>query len=213
MGRKVPDRYVYCEQGSELSYKFNTLCVKDYDDEVLVKSRNAFALILLIVKSVFLKGEDRDERLLRRKIFIANLLFRRGFKKSKHEAILLFLNNYIKFEDPERQGIFEGQLDKFTQKTNTMGMLECIAEIREQEGIEKGIREGKVKGQMQERMRVVKRLLASKRLPAKEIAAGYQLKKDGYKTPEDADHHDAFLEEYVLFFSPGGELVRKDRMP
>jgi len=29
----------------------------------------------------------------------------------------------------------------------------------------------------------------------------------------DADHHDAFLEEYVLFFSPTGELVRKDRMP
>ena len=28
----------------------------------------------------------------------------------------------------------------------------------------------------------------------------------------DADHHDAFLEEYVLFFSPSGELVKKDRM-
>ncbi|MBS1665504.1 MAG: PepSY-like domain-containing protein [Bacteroidetes bacterium] len=29
----------------------------------------------------------------------------------------------------------------------------------------------------------------------------------------DSDHHDAFLEEYVLFFSEKGELVRKDRMP
>lgn len=28
----------------------------------------------------------------------------------------------------------------------------------------------------------------------------------------DADHHDAFREEYVLFFSEKGELVRKDRM-
>jgi len=28
----------------------------------------------------------------------------------------------------------------------------------------------------------------------------------------DADHHDNFLEEYVLFFTPGGELVRKDKM-
>ena len=27
----------------------------------------------------------------------------------------------------------------------------------------------------------------------------------------DADHHDAFREEYVLFFSEKGELVRKDR--
>jgi hypothetical protein len=29
----------------------------------------------------------------------------------------------------------------------------------------------------------------------------------------DADHHDAYLEEYVLFFSPKGDLVRKDKMP
>jgi hypothetical protein len=27
----------------------------------------------------------------------------------------------------------------------------------------------------------------------------------------DSDHHDAFLEEYVLFFSEKGELVRKDK--
>lgn len=27
----------------------------------------------------------------------------------------------------------------------------------------------------------------------------------------DSDHHDAFLEEYVLFFSENGELVRKDK--
>jgi hypothetical protein len=29
----------------------------------------------------------------------------------------------------------------------------------------------------------------------------------------DADHHDAFLEEYLLYFSGKGELVRKVRMP
>ncbi len=29
----------------------------------------------------------------------------------------------------------------------------------------------------------------------------------------DSDHKDAFREEYVLFFSASGELVRKDRMP
>ncbi len=29
----------------------------------------------------------------------------------------------------------------------------------------------------------------------------------------DSDHHDAFLEEYVLFFSEKGELVRTDKMP
>jgi hypothetical protein len=29
----------------------------------------------------------------------------------------------------------------------------------------------------------------------------------------DADHHDAYLEEWVLFFNAKGDLVRKDRMP
>ncbi len=29
----------------------------------------------------------------------------------------------------------------------------------------------------------------------------------------DSDHYNNFLEEYVLFFSPSGQLVRKDKMP
>jgi hypothetical protein len=29
----------------------------------------------------------------------------------------------------------------------------------------------------------------------------------------DSDHHDALLEEYVLFYSASGELTRKDKMP
>jgi hypothetical protein len=162
LGRNVPGRYVCREQGSELSYKFNTLCVKDYDEEVLVKSNNAFALVLLIAKSAFLKGEDAEEKLLRRKIFIANLLFQRELSESKTKAILLFLNSYIKLV-PEKQHVFAGQLDQVTGKTNTMGMLEVIAEIREMEGLEKG--------QLQERTRVVKRLLAKKGRSVKEIAA------------------------------------------
>ena len=171
MGRNVPGCYVCREQGSELSYKFNTLCVKDYDDKVLARSNNAFALVLLIAKSALLKGEDADEKLLRRKIFIAKLLFQKDFCESKIKAILLFLDNYIKFEDPQKQRIFRGELDQITGKTNTMGILEQLAEIREQEGLEKGIRKGKVKGQLQERKRVVRRLLANKGRSAKEIAA------------------------------------------
>lgn len=46
-------------------------------------------------------------------------------------------------------------------------MLECITEIREQEGLQKGER----KGRQAERRRIVKRLLGNKRLSVKEIAA------------------------------------------
>lgn len=168
MGRNVPGRYVCREEGSELSYKFNTLCVKDYDDRVLAKSNNAFALVLLIAKSIFLKGEDADEKLLRRKIFIAKLLFQKKFDKRRRNAILTFLNNYIQFEDPQKQKIFMKPIHiPFSKKKNAVGIFKALEEWNLQEGLRKGER----KGQQQERRRIVKRLLENKRRSAKEIAA------------------------------------------
>jgi hypothetical protein len=168
LDKELPERYLCYEQGSELSYKFNTLCVKDYGDDVLVKSDNPFALVLLIAKSVFLKGEDMDEKLLKRKIFIAKLLFRKKLIKRKHNAILTFLNNYIQFEDPEKQKIFMKLIHvPFSKKKNAVGIFKIVEEMKMEEGLRKGER----KGQQQERRRIVKRLLESKRRSAKEIAA------------------------------------------
>lgn len=56
MGRNVPGRYVCCEQGSQLSYKFNTLCVKDYDDEVLAKGSITILNWGTLKSRVFLRG-------------------------------------------------------------------------------------------------------------------------------------------------------------
>ncbi|HTI90638.1 MAG TPA: hypothetical protein VL727_08615 [Puia sp.] len=64
-----------------------TLCVKDYDNKVLARSDNAFALVLLIAKSALLKGEEKDEKLLRRKIMIAKLLFQKKFDNAFVENI------------------------------------------------------------------------------------------------------------------------------
>ena len=164
MGRNVPGLYVCREQGSELSYKFNTLCVKDYNDKILARSNNAFALVLLIAKSALLKEEGKDEELLRRKIYIAKLLFRKNFSESKNKAIFSFLNNYIKFDDPQKQKIFMKVIEvPFSKKKNAVGIHKALEEWNKEEGMRKGKR--------QERRRMIKRMLENKRLSVKEIAA------------------------------------------
>jgi hypothetical protein len=46
----TPDRYYYNFMGTELIYKYNTLFISDYPDEVLAESDNLFALVLLVAK-------------------------------------------------------------------------------------------------------------------------------------------------------------------
>ncbi|HEY4286665.1 MAG TPA: hypothetical protein VGN00_06155 [Puia sp.] len=55
----------------------------------------------------------------------------------------------------------------FHKKKNAVGIFKYVEQIKMEEGLEKGTR----KGRLQERRRIVKRLLAGKRRSAKEIAA------------------------------------------
>ena len=50
--------------------------------------------------------------------------------------ILVFLRNYILFEDQQTNSIFDKQIDKITNKKNTMGLIEQITEMRVQEAEE-----------------------------------------------------------------------------
>jgi len=44
--------------------------------------------------------------------------------------ILVFLRNYILFEDPQTNRIFDKQIDKIPNKKSTMGLIEQITEMR-----------------------------------------------------------------------------------
>ena len=59
------------------------------------------------------------------------------------------------------------QTDLITGKTNTVGILEQLAEIKEQEGLERGLQQGRV----EEREKNVKSMLASAKFSMKEIAS------------------------------------------
>jgi hypothetical protein len=105
-GKKLPSMYVRKYEGAELTYKYNTLCILDYQDRILMANRNPFTLVMLAAKKALLSGRNLDDVLLREKLAIAKLLIKRGYTEAKTNGILSFLHNYVRFEKPETNHIF-----------------------------------------------------------------------------------------------------------
>jgi hypothetical protein len=162
-GKKMPDIYVQKYMGAELNYKYNTLCILDYDDRRLAAMKNPFALVMLAAKKALLKGENLDEALLKQKLSIANLLIKRGYSQEKTNAILTFLHNYVKFEEPETNRIFETEIDRLTGKINTMGIIEQVRQMKIEAAKEEAVAEKDTE--------VVRNLISKTDLSDKEIAA------------------------------------------
>lgn len=80
---KLPGIYVRRYEGAELIYKYNTLCILDYEDRILAAMKNPFALVILAAKKALLKGKNLDEVLLKEKVAIAKLLIKRGTAKKR----------------------------------------------------------------------------------------------------------------------------------
>jgi hypothetical protein len=168
-GKKLPGIYVHKYVGTELMYKYNTLCILDYDDRYLIASRNPFALVVLAAKKALLKGKNLDEVLLDEKLAIAKLLIKRGYSEGKTTAILSFLHNYVRFEKPETNRIFEHEIDRLTDKTNIMGIIEQVKQMRIAEAKEEGRKEGlkEVRAKM---AAVVRNLIAETSFSDRKIA-------------------------------------------
>ncbi len=168
--RNMPDRYEVQDQGTELMYKFNTLCITDYEDDVLAESDNPFALVLLAAKTALLKGKIPELELKDQKLLIAKLLLGKGiFPKKKIDAILTFLNNYVLFDDLQTNRIFTEQFDQITGKTNTMGIIEQLADIKEKAALAKGEEKAKLV-RTEEQEKFVKFLLANTEFSVNKIA-------------------------------------------
>ena len=107
-------------------------------------------------------GKKLDNELLKQKLLIAKMLYQKGFRKKKIDAILSFLNNYVRFARPETNRIFETELDKITGKINTMGIIEQVKEMR--------LEEAREAGRIEEKKEVVKRLIQATQFTPKKIA-------------------------------------------
>jgi hypothetical protein len=167
-GRKLPDTFGYDFLDTRLQYRFNTLCILDYPDEQLKASDNPFAWVVLAAKMALLTGRNLDEHLLAGKLFIFRKLYKEGvFERRKLQAILTFLKNYVRFKNPQTNRTFNQEVDQITEKTNTMDIFEQVAEMRHEEGLQKGLR----KGAQQTKRLVIKNLLNNSKLSLNEIAS------------------------------------------
>ncbi len=135
--KRLPDSYEYELLNTRLRYEYNTLCILDYSDEELGKSDNPFAWVVLAAKKALLKGKDMDKKLLEGKLFIFRKLYENGiFEKRKLQAILTFLDNYVRFENPENNRKFRSEIDNITGKRDTMDIFDQVAEMKRQEGVQ-----------------------------------------------------------------------------
>lgn len=144
--RWMPRSYKYAYLNTRLQYEYNTICILDYSDKELGESNNPFAWVILAAKKALLQGKDLDGKLLKGKLFIFRKLYEGGiFEKQKLRAILTFLHNYVRFENPRANRIFKKEIDNITGKKNTMDIFEQVAEWKRLDGVEEGMKKAEEK--------------------------------------------------------------------
>jgi len=159
-GGNIPTCYTYSFLGTSLTYKFNTCCITDFPNEELLASSNPFALVVLVAKTALLSGKVSEEFLMDQYLLISRQLHRKNiFSKKKIAAVLTFLKNYIIFEGPQINRIFNEQVDQINGKTNSMDIFEQVAEMRAEEA------------RTEERENFTKKLLAETELSPEKIAS------------------------------------------
>ena len=138
-GKKMPGCFRYSYRNTRLLYEYHTLCIQDFSDEELISSDNPFALVVLAAKTALLEGKIPDWELLKQKVHIANILLNKKFSQKKLRAIFVFLKNYVLFEEPEMNRIFEERIQSENADI-VMGIDEYLMEVGREEGIEKSNR-------------------------------------------------------------------------
>jgi hypothetical protein len=160
-GKNLPGMYVRKYEGAELTYRYNTLCILDYTDRSLAVNRNPFALVMLAAKKALLGGKNLDQLLLKEKLAIAKMLIKRGYSDEKTNGILSFLHNYVRFEEPKTNRIFEEEIDRLTGKINTMGIIEQVKQMKLEEAKKEAKKEGQKLGEEKRNRLFVANLLTS----------------------------------------------------
>jgi hypothetical protein len=167
-GIRVPGMYAYSFMNTRLEFQYHTLRVLDFPDEILRESKNPFSWVVLIAKQALLRGKELDKRLLEGKLFIFRKLYGNGlFDKRKLQAILVFLNNYVRFENQETNLIFGREIEQITGKSNAMDIFQQVAVMRREEALEQGRKEG----MKQHKRLVVENLLKETDFSPEKIAA------------------------------------------
>jgi predicted transposase YdaD len=147
--------------GTKLVYNFNTYKVLAQNEEILKKSDNPFAIVILTVLLALKKDNIEGEELVELKLDIVKNLLKKGFSKEKVRSILNFIHYYVRLEKKDNE-IFEVKLNQLTGKTFPMGIEQYLLERERKEGfeqgIEKGIEQGIEKGEFKKTTEMILRM-------------------------------------------------------
>jgi hypothetical protein len=191
-GDKMPNQFEYDCHGTNFVFRHNRICLSALSEEDLVQSKNPFALVLLVAKPLVPKpGEDPENALLEKKVQLSFLAHRKGYcNKFQLRAILTFLENYILFKDPNKENEYRDRTKHLNKKSNHMGIIEQVAEMKanqivtkakrlarregrqqgRQKGREEGLQEGRQEGRQEAKTHLVKALFAQTDLPYTKIS-------------------------------------------
>ncbi|MGH2644504.1 MAG: hypothetical protein ACRDE2_11185, partial [Chitinophagaceae bacterium] len=123
-----PQVYEYSFLGTEATFHFNFYKIIEQDEVELGKSKNPFAIVILTVLLAIRSGKLSDDDLFTLKRSIVRDLFKQKFSKKKISDLLIFLQLYVPFANPEYNTKFDKVIDTITENTETMGIREMVLE-------------------------------------------------------------------------------------
>lgn len=145
--QKRPTEYKEELLGTVLSFKYTTYHVFDHTAETLLSMKNPFALIALACQKALLEKKIPNEELSEERLTIVRALLEQEYDHDRIITFLWFIKNFIFIDNEDINRIFDQQILALTEGAIDMGIIETIKmqERREgeQNGIEKGIKQGR----------------------------------------------------------------------
>jgi len=132
-----PQQFDYSFLGTQAMFRYNTYKVIDQEEEELRNSNNPFAIVILTVLLALKKGKIKEEKLFSLKTSLLKNLLQKEISRGKIDAILIFLRNYVRFDNAEIIAKFDNEISILTNKHTTMGIREFVLQRAEREGREK----------------------------------------------------------------------------
>lgn len=144
-----PNEYRDQLLGTTISFQYLTYHIFDDSQEVLLKKKNPFALIVLACRKALLEGKITDEELGRERLTIAKVLLSHNYDRHRIVGLILFLKNLIYINDDDINDVFDQQIEILTEKKINMSVLEILKMWERREGKLEGKREGKLEGKIE----------------------------------------------------------------
>ena len=148
--KRLPENFEYNLLGTRLRYDYNVYKIWEQSEaSLMAQSDNPFALVILAARySLMTEREVTDEMRIQKHEWIYRKL-NEMLSDQKKELVFAFIQNFVKFQDPENYRIFEGRIEQITGNKSVMGIRELLVA----EGVQKGIQQGIQMGVQEEKVR------------------------------------------------------------